>query len=267
MTKMTRVISKSMSPILEELELKAETYVTSKYIGELIHKYGIGTDVTMVAQRLKKAGWLLPTDQRGVWEYAPAAAAGAYSKNDPLRDIIAFDLANPDIKSFLCMQTAAWALGLADRIPTKKELAFDEIPRRHISENILTYKYSPKLETREIRGVRCLAPESIIVHLASKPEKVKNWESVTEWLPDVVFESEIINFLTELSDRTDSVKKRTGYLLQGMFPEAARAIRDTTIITSKIRFGARKPAIRNDEYWKVADTLLPFSPKELERVK
>lgn len=35
---------------------------------------------------------------------------------------------------------------------------------------------------------------------------------------------------------------------------------------SKARFGPRAKAIRNDEAWKVSDTMLPFDPKKLEAV-
>ncbi len=60
---------------------------------------------------------------------------------------------------------------------------------------------------------------------------------------------------------------KTGYLLQGMYLEAATEIMNHIGSRSKIRFGPRKPAIRNDERWMISDTILPFSPKETECVK
>ena len=89
-----------------------------------------------------------------------------------------------------------------------------------------------------------------------------------EWLPDVVYESDESNLLMELSGRNDSIKRRTGYLLQGMYPDAAEAIYNSIPKPkSKIRFGPRKQAVRNDEKWKISDTILPFSPKNMEEVK
>ena len=88
-----------------------------------------------------------------------------------------------------------------------------------------------------------------------------------EWLPDVVYESDKDKLLLELANRTDSVKQRTGYLLQGMYPEAAEAIMEITKPKSKVRFGSRGSSLRNDEKWKISDTTLPFSVKELEKVK
>ncbi len=267
MTELTRTISKAMSGILEELELENETYITLDRLEELVNNLNIKTNASMVASRLKKSGWLLPTDQRGVWEFAPAAVAGAYSKNDPLREIKAFQLANSDIICFLCLQTAAWALGYADRVPSRKELAFEMIPRRRMSKEILVYKYLPSIPLKEARGVKILAPESILVHIATKPDLIKSWDGVMEWLPDVIYDIDLNMLLKELHIRPDSVKKRTGYLLQGMYPDASMLIHEKIIVKSKVRFGARTNSIRNDEYWGVVDTCLPFSPKELERVK
>lgn len=264
---MTRTISKAMSGILEDMELNSESYITLSMLGEIAKKHGVNTSPSMIAQRLKKSGWLLPTTQRGVWEFAPASRAGAFSQNDPLKDIIAFRMVNPSINCFLCLQTAAWALGLADRVPSKKELAFSEIPKVRIPEDVSTFRYDPSIPIKTIKGVDCLAPESILVHLATKPQAVSSWSSAMEWIPDVVYEIDIDRLMEELCTRNDSIKRRTGYLLQGMYPKAADEIQNTVSIKSKIRFGPRIKAIRNDERWMIADTILPFSPKEMELVK
>lgn len=58
-----------------------------------------------------------------------------------------------------------------------------------------------------------------------------------------------------------------GWLLQGMRPDVADAIMGERPPTSKVRFGPRVANRRNDERWKVADTLLPFGPREMEAVR
>ncbi len=265
---MTRTISKSMSGILEDMELENKQYVTLEEIAQLAESRGILTRAAQIANRLKQAGWLLPTSQRGVWEFAPASMAGPYSKNDPLKEVKAYQLANPQVQCFICLQTAAWAMGLADRVPSRKELAFVSLPKRKMADCILPYKYTPTLEPKSVRGVPCLTPESIVVHLASKPDAIKSWESVLEWLPDVVYEINLKDLMTEISNKSDSVKRRVGYLLQGMYPEASHEIMEIVgSPTSKIRFGPRKTSIRNDQDWMISDTILPFSVKELEKVK
>lgn len=264
---MTRTISKSMAGILEDLELENEPFVNKNRIEKLARKHKVRSSATLIASRLKKAGWLLPTEQQGVWEFAPAAMAGPFSKNDPLMKIKAFRIANPDTPCYLCMQTAAWALGLADRVPAQKDLAFSEQQKLHVPEGISVYRFSPAVEPAFAKGVPCLAPESIIVHMALKPDHVRSWESAMEWLPDVVYEVKIDELLKELQGRKDSVKKRTGYLLQRMYPDAAEAIMEEIHSKAKVRFGPRQKALRNDEHWGISDTILPFSPKGLERVK
>ena len=121
---MTRTISNTMAGILEDLELDNETIVDMQRLSYLAQKHNVKTDPAVIALRLRKAGWLLPTPQRGVWEFSPAVMAGAFSRNDPLMPVIAYMKSHPETECFLCMQTAAWALGLADRLPTRRELAF-----------------------------------------------------------------------------------------------------------------------------------------------
>jgi hypothetical protein len=54
-----------------------------------------------------------------------------------------------------------------------------------------------------------------------------------------------------------------GYLLQGLRPDiAARIVGPRT----KTRFGGRRKIVRHDSRWQVADTLLPFDPRDLEPV-
>ena len=65
-----------------------------------------------------------------------------------------------------------------------------------------------------------------------------------------------------------SIKRRMGYLSQGMHPDASNAIYDSiNRPTSRIKFGAGKQSIRNAEKWKVSDNVFPFSPKEMKKVK
>lgn len=267
MGELTRTISKSLAGILESLELKNKELITLKDLESLALNNHVLTAPSLIASRLKQSGWLLPTSQRGVWEFVPASRAGVYSNNDPLREIKAFRLVNPDTNCYLCLQTAAWALGLSDRIPALKELAFSTLPKTHIPKGILTYRYEPVLDPVEARGTLALAPASIFVHIASRPEHIRSWESVIEWLPDIVYEMDVDSLITEIKDRTSSVKQRAGFLLQGMYPEAAEVIYSAWKPTSKIRFGPRTSSIRNDEKWMISDTILPFSVKELEKVK
>lgn len=59
---------------------------------------------------------------------------------------------------------------------------------------------------------------------------------------------------------------RTGYLISGMRPDLTGMMAESFEPRSKVRFGPRAKAIRNDKAWKVSDTTLPFDPKKLEAV-
>jgi len=82
---MTRTIPHSLAPVLEQLELYQADLVTTARLDELVRTAGIRTATRTVATRLRERGWLLPTGQRGVWEFAPAAVAGAYSRGGHTR--------------------------------------------------------------------------------------------------------------------------------------------------------------------------------------
>jgi len=75
-----------------------------------------------VAARLSELGWLLPSGQRGVWEFAPAAVAGPYSRGGHTR-LLRSVLARTEVACGLTFQAAAWAHGLADRAPARVEVA------------------------------------------------------------------------------------------------------------------------------------------------
>ena len=55
--------------------------------------------------------------KRGVWEFEPAAVAGAYSRGGHTR-LLRSILVLSDIACGLTFQAAAWALDLADRAPS-----------------------------------------------------------------------------------------------------------------------------------------------------
>ena len=265
---MARSSSPQMAKVLERLELERPQIVTIATLADIIAEEGIATPAPVLAARMRQKGWLLPTGQRGVWEFAPAEVAGPYSAMDPLMSLKAFSAAHPGLNPALAMQAAAWALGLADRAPGTLDVAFPErLAGASLPEGLRAHVFAPALPVLELRGVAVLAPESIVVHMAAAPSRVPSWQSAAEWLPDVAYELGTAETLDELAGRKESVRARTGYLLQGMRPDIAEAIMELGAPTAKVRFGPRTASMRNDERWKVADTLLPFDPRKMEAVR
>lgn len=261
---MARTIPKGLSEVLEGLELERPQLVTISQLAELCERAGLRTPAKVIASRLRDKGWLIGTSQRGVWEFAPAELAGAYSSADPLLPLKALATARPGERFALASQTAAWALGLADRVPAVLDAAFEHAPAS-VPEGVHASTYRPNIPTVAAKGVAALAPESIVVHMTSRPSAVRSWQGVAEWLPDIAYELGVSTVLEELEGRPRSIAARAGYLLQGMRPDIADVIMEKLPPRSKVRFGTGT-AKRNDERWQVSDSALPFDPREMEGV-
>ena len=263
---MARYIPTYLSGILEDLELERPELVSLHDIRDLCQKHGVRTEPRIVAARLKEHGWILQTPQRGVWEFAPAELAGAYSSADPLIPIKAFAKANPSCSFALSAQTAAWALGLAGRVPSIIDVAFERRITLKIPYGIHASVFKPHLSPVRAKGTTTLVPESIIVAMCSQPSSVRTWQGADEWLGDVAYEMSVERTLDELVGRAASVALRTGYLIQAMRPDIAQKIKDGWPHSSSIRFG-RGQARRYDKGWHIVDSTLPFDPRKMERVR
>jgi len=258
---LTRSIPPSLAPVLAELELAGADLVTSAQLDALLRAARIRTQTRVVAARLRELGWLLPTGERGVWEFAPAAVAGAYSRGGHTRLLRAV-LARAEVACGLTFQAAAWAHGLADRAPARVEVAA-ATPRdaRRLPGELDVSVFAPRLGYVTAKGVPALRPASVLAHMAVSPSRVRSWASAIEWFPDVAAEAPAADVLAELQGRPATVAARLGYLLQGLRPDIAGRI---TGPQTKTWFGPRRPVIRHDSRWLIADTLLPFDPRNLE---
>jgi hypothetical protein len=258
---LTRSIPPSLAPVLAELELAGADLVTTAQLDGLLRAAGIRTETRIVAARLRELGWLLPTGQRGVWEFAPAAVAGPYSRGGHTR-LFRSVLARTEVACGLTFQAAAWAHGLADRAPARVEVAA-ATPQdaRRLPGELDVSVFAPHLGYVTAKGVPALPPASILVHMATSPSRVRSWVSAIEWLPDVAAEATPGDALAELRGRPATVTARLGYLLQGLRPDIIEQI---TGPSTKTWFGPRRTVIRHDSRWQVADTLLPFDPRTLE---
>jgi hypothetical protein len=260
---LTRSIPPSLGPVLAELELAGADLVTSAQLDEILRAAGVRTETHIVAARLRELGWLLPTGQRGVWEFAPAAVAGPYSRGGHTR-LLRSVLARADVACGLTFQAAAWAQGLADRAPTRVEVAAaTERDARRLPGELDVSVFAPRLGYATAKGVPTLRPASVLAHMATSPSHVRSWTSALEWLPDMAAEASATEILAEVRDRPATVAARLGYMIQGVRPDIAGQI---TGPPTKTWFGPRRTVIRHDSHWQIADTLLPFDPRRLKAV-
>ena len=264
---MTRSISKSLSGVLQDLELERPLLVTTETLSILKDKYGISSPIKTIAYQLKKRGWLLPTDRKGVWEFIPAEVAGIYSSYDPLLYFRSFLAKYPDILCGLTYQTAAWLYGESNRVPSNLDISIQDNKRsrllkRHASVSV----YKPHLPYQYISKVPVLSRESVIAHMVSRPLSLPSWASVHEWLPDFCIDISVDKILIELNNRPQSVIQRFAYLVQGIRPDIANEILRKTSPKNTAWFGDRKQVLRFDNRFLVSDSLLPFDPRKMEEV-
>jgi hypothetical protein len=171
-------------------------------------------------------------------------------------------LARAEVPCGLTFQAAAWALGLADRAPARVEVAAaDDRSAAQLPTTLDVSVFMPRLPYGTAKGVPVLRPASLLTHMAATPARVRSWVSALEWLPEVAAEVAADDVLAELDARPATVSARVGYLLQGLRPDIATRIVGPR---TKTWFGGRRPIVRHDSRWQIADTLLPFDPRDLE---
>lgn len=264
-----RTLPRGLAPIVEALELDQVTLVTIDLIDEIRLRAGLATPASVLATRLRARGWLLATSQRGVYEFAPGSHAGPVSRGSLTLPLQAALRAHPRADVGLTFQSAAWALGLADRAPSRLEVAAPNAKTasrlsRVLGDGARVLVFTPHLPWEIRHGVPVLSAESLLVHMAAQPRHVRSWASAVEWLPDVAADASPARIVIEMAERPSSVATRLSYLLSGLRPDIAAVVAPP--IRGKVYFGPRGRLLRHDATRQIADTLLPFDPRTLPAV-
>lgn len=260
---MARTLPRTLAVLVEALELSQPKTVTIAELTELAAANGVRTDPKVVASRLRGHGWLLPTGTQGVWEFAPGAHAGPIGHGDPTVALRAALERTPGLDAALALGTAAWAHGLADRLPSKLDIA---VPKgRHVPAGLAhttrVTRFTSNLDPVSLKGVPTHRTETVLVHLATHPTAVRSWASVREWLPEAAAEADPGALWNELAHRPATVSVRLGYLLERLRPDISTVLRPE--VGGTVWFGPRGTLRRHSARWQVADTLLPFDPATL----
>jgi hypothetical protein len=265
---MTRTIPPSLGPILTELELDAPQVVTVAELAALATRTGIGTEPRVVADRLRKLGWLLPTATAGVWEFAPAAHAGPMGHGDQFLELRAALAPRPSLDAAVCLVSALLAQGLTDRAPDRLEVAVKTgasvpVGLRRATRVVV---FDANLAPDRSRGVPVHLPATILVHIAARPGEVRGWSAIADALPELVEVVTPADIDGELTGRPRSVRVRLAYLTQGVAPDLADRLvppNDGGRTAPKVWFGPRGNLKHHSARFSVADTLLPFDPASL----
>ena len=227
---------------------------------------GLKTPGRIIAHRLARLGWLLPTPVRGAWEFAPAERAGAIIGRDPLLPLRALlSASRNDLPAALALGSALWVRDLAERSPDRHQVALPSgIPTpTALRREYRVLRHTAHLDPARVGDVPVHRPATVLVHLAARPTDVRSWSGVLDCLPALVQLSSHDEITTELRGRPESVHVRLAYLTSGVEPGLSSRLGIEP--AWKVWFGPRRTLRRHDSTWNVADTVLPCHPSEVGR--
>ncbi len=264
MTAPSRTLSRSLALVVTELELRQPKLITYRELAQLTECLGLKTPAKIVADRLRRAGWLLPTGQRGVYEFAPGAHAGPYGHGDPFIDIRAA-VAVGHGPFTLALRSALWLHGLAERAPNRHEVAvpLGEQPPEAVKRTARIVRFTGRLPSATIDKLPVHSPATILTHLATKPGDVRGWFDFAEALPELAIRSSLPDLEQELARRPKAVRPRLAYLLSGAAPELARDLQ-VDRPEDVVWLGSSRQSLRFSKRFNVADSLLPFDPRTID---
>ena len=190
---------------------------------------GIDWPTNVLLQRLRERGWLLDLKTRGVWEFAPAARAGAYGSGDPFIELRASLARRPDAAFAVAAESAAFLLGYASRQPVREVVSVPEgvtVPPALREYRVVRWRPRSLLLEREQLPV--WAPSTLIAFMAARPSLFHDWPNAGEWVSRAATAVSIDELHRELDDRSRSVWARAAYLLSsgGQRESALRLLAD-----------------------------------------
>lgn len=261
---MTRSISRKLAPLVGLLELEQPQILTINQLAGMLSSLQISTAPAKAAERLRDSGWLLPTGVRGTYEFAPGERAGPISQADALTSVRAVLSQDPTVRLAAALGTALALHNITDRGPDEPEIALPKqqgIPRPLRKAHVRIVRFEWSLHPVLVQGIPVHRPATVLVHLAHRPTEVRSWAAMLEALPQLVAASTVKEIADELEGRPDTTRVRLAYLTQGVAPELAHVLGISRAGTTW--FGPRRALRRHDAAWNVADTILPFGPREL----
>lgn len=259
----TRSVPSSVAPILEELELEQPKLVTADLLSELRLRRGVGVDVDELVERLRRHGWLLDLKTRGVWEFAPAARAGALGSGDPLIELRATLRRRPDFPVSVAAESAAWLHGLSGRAPGRHVIAVaPRIEPPPALRGFRIVRYSVRLGPASIDDLPVWRIESLLVAMATRPTVYRDWPNVGDWLTEAVERVRRPELQRELEGRKRAAWARLAYLVSwgGREDLSRELVGDAPPGTGPFYLGPRARRGRFDARYGVIDSYLGAPP-------
>jgi hypothetical protein len=246
-----------LSRLLELLELEQPRVVSRDSLERLAQEAGIQWPTNVVLQRLRERGWLLDLKTRGVWEFAPAARAGAYGAGDPLIELRATLARRPDAPFAVAAESAAYLLGYAGRRPAREAVSASAgatVPPALRAYRIV--RWAPRAPLMAHENLPVWSPTTLVAFLAARPSLFRDWPNVGEWLGSAAAAVDGSLLREELEGRSRAAWARAAYLLAsgGQADSAAEFLEEAPRGTGPYYLGPRERAGRHSAAFDVIDS-------------
>ncbi len=255
----TRPLPTSLADIVAGLELRQPKVVTRELLGDLAQATGSKLPPKVLAERLVRAGWLLPLRLRNAWEFAPGSHAGRYGWNDPWIELRALLLNQPNAPVAVAFESSIWELGHTTHQPTKPVLAHRpkwDTPRVLDARSI---SYDWKLPPLMIRGLPVWQEATALVAAANRPGAQGDWGNADDWLSETFGSATPEDVITEATGRGNSTMARLGYMAEWSGRSDIADHIDELLPKSRqvTYFGPRNLKGRWISRWRLYDAMLP----------
>ncbi len=209
-----RSVPAGFAPLLELLELEQPRVVTTAQLSRFSHEAGLDIPFEIAVRRLRERGWLLPLATKGVWEFAPAARAGAFGSGDPLIELRAVLARDPDTPCSVAAESAAYLLGFASRRPEAECVGAP--PGVRLPKSLRVYRlvrWAPAVPSATRDALPVWAPATLIAFMAARPSGFHDWPNVGEWLAGAAAAIDVDELAAELEGHSAGSWRRAAYLL------------------------------------------------------
>ena len=189
-------------------------------------KAGVHWPANVLVQKLRDRGWLLDLKTRGVWEFAPAARAGAYGSGDPLIELRAALARRPGAPYAVAAESAAYLLGYASRRPDREVVSAPAdltIPPALRDYRVVRWQVlSPQVAREELP---VWSSSTLLAFMATRPSMYHDWPNAGEWLARAAADASVDEVRREIEGRSRSAWAKAAHLLfVGGQPVAAQRL-------------------------------------------
>lgn len=218
-----RDVTKTLAPLLQELELERPRVVTKVELESYATSVRLDWPVEVVVRRLREAGWLLDLKSKGVWEFAPAARAGAFGSGDPMIELRATLARDARARLTVAAESAAYLLGLASRRPDREVIGAPKGTRLPKAlGDFRVVHWAPRTEPVLNDGLPVWAVTTLLAFMATKPGGYRDWPNVGEWIGQATRGVDVEAIADELVGQSRASWARASYLVdRGGSPEVA----------------------------------------------